>query len=66
MGIKKEKIEELIENLQGLLDTMEEYEAEEIELKCNTYGIGSNFISFGNKGYLEISDDYSYKFEEEK
>ena len=55
MEISKKEIEELIEKLQNCVNEMEESGIEEIDTKCNTYGL-SNFICFGNKGYLSLDE----------
>lgn len=54
MKVSKKDIERLIEDLQDLLCIMEEVEADEVRTNCNTYGLNSNFISFGYQGYLDI------------
>lgn len=65
--VSKRMIEDLIENLQGLVDTMEDLEVDAVETECNTYFCkGSNFISFTGIGYLPIQEDYYGLVEEEK
>lgn len=56
MKISIRDIEEIIEKLQELENVMQSYDINEVPTSCNTYNM-YEFISFGNKGYLGLSQD---------
>lgn len=63
--VNKKQIEDVIENLQVLLDTMDEYQVDSISVSPNTYGIHGIFISFPSKGFLELEEEYYDLVEDE-
>lgn len=54
MRVSKIDIERTIEKLEELLAEMEAHNQEEVETESNTYYCGSEFISYGRNGYLDI------------
>ena len=52
-------IEKAIEQLQDVinkLDDLKDCGYKEVETASNTYFVGSNFISFGSYGFLDMQD----------
>lgn len=53
MNVNRRDINEIIGKLEYIRDMMQEKGIEELPTNCNTYGM-YQFVSFGNKGYLNL------------
>lgn len=59
--ITKDRLREIIDQLEYLESLMEDKGENEIHLACSTYGIYETFLSIPDEGYLPIQsriDDY--------
>lgn len=54
MKVSIEDIKQTIKKLEDLVAEMECNDLTEVETEGNTYWCGSNYISFGRNGFLDI------------
>lgn len=56
MGISRNKLENLKNDIEDLLNLMEEKHIDKLPARSNTYGLYGDFISFAGVGFISIED----------